>query len=445
MNVNTTKTGDLTATLQVNIREEDYQQKVADKLKDYRKKANIPGFRPGHVPAGLIKKQYGKAVLIDEVNHILQHAVYDHIKAEELDILGNPLPVENTDIDWDTQKEFSFDFELGLAPEIDVQINEKTEVQYFKITADKAMVDRYVEDYAKRFGKMSYPGQVEEHAIVKGVFKEADEAASPVEGGIEKEATLTLDNLKEDKVIRGKKVGDTALLNAKTAFKDEFNLANLLAVDSDTLEKSTGSFSFEIKEISKLEPSELNQELFDKVFGEGKASNEEEFRALVKQDAEKMFVSESERKFYEDAKKAVLAKSNFDLPASFLRKWMQTAGEKPMTADEVEAQYPQMEESMKWQLVENKVIKENKIEVTQEELVTFTQGLVSKQMAQYGQEPNEGELENIAKRVLENQEEAQRIADQLFSEKLVQFLKENLKLKEKEVTFDAFLKTISAK
>jgi trigger factor len=445
MNVTTTKTGDLTATLRVEIKEADYQQKVADKLKDYKKKANIPGFRPGHVPAGLIKKQYGKPLLIDEVNQMLQRAVYEHIQKESLEILGNPLPVEQTDIDWDNQKDFSFDFELGLSPEFSVEVSDKTKVPYLVIEADKAMIDRYVEDYAKRFGKMSYPTKVEEHAILKGAMVEVDAAGTPVEGGIEKSVTLTMSSLAKEKEAMGKQVGDTLALNAKKSFAKDFNLANVLGVSAQELEESTGEFTFTLSELSKLEPAPVNQELFDKVFGEGAVKSEAEFRDMIKADAEKMFVGESDRKFYEDLKKTVLEKTKVGLPVAFLKKWMQTAGEKPMTADEVETQFPQMEESMKWQLVENKVIKDHKIEVKQEELIAFTQDLVARQMAQYGQSPEPAELENIAKRVLENQEEAQRIADQLFSEKLVGFFKNAVSLKEKKVSFDDFLKEMTDK
>lgn len=445
MNVTTTKTGDLTATLTVEINEQDYQQKVESKLKDYRKKANIPGFRPGHVPAGLIKKQYKKPLLIDEVNHLLQGAVYEHIQKESLDILGNPLPKEQTDIDWENQTDFTFEFELGLSPEFNVEVSEKTKVPYYKIEADKAMIDRYVNDYAKRFGKMSYPDKVEEHTLLKGKFIEVDEANSPVENGIEKEATLTVGSLAKEKEAYGKKVGDSLSLNLKKSFEKDFNVANLLGVSSNELESSTGFFEFTINELSKLEPAELNQDLFDKVFGEGKAKTEAAFRDLIKADAEKMFVGESDRKFYEDLKETVLEKSKVSLPAEFLKKWMRTAGEKPLTEDEVETQYPQMEDSMKWQLVENKIIKNNNIEVKQEELVAFTQDLVAKQMAQYGQQPETAELENIAKRVLENQEEAQRIADQMFSEKLITHFKNTVTLKEKKVSFDEFIKKISDK
>jgi len=445
MNVTTTNTDKLSAVLTVEIKPEDYSEKVNKVLQDYRKKANIPGFRPGKVPQSLIRKQYGKAVLVDEVNHILQHAVYDHIKEEKLDILGNPIPVPQEDIDWDNQEEFSFEFELGLAPEFELKISNKVKVPYYKIVADKEMIDRYANDYAKRFGTMSTPEETSEDSIVKAHFIELNGKGKAVEGGIDVEASISLESVvdkKSKKAVTGLKVGDRISLNLKKALKEDFNLANLLDTEKEKIEAAHGEFELEVLEISQLNPAPLNQELFDKVFGAGAVSSEEEFRNKIKEDAEKMFVSESEKKFYDDVKNTFLDKTKFELPDEFLKKWMQNAGEKPVTEEEVEEQYPEMKDSMRWQLIENKVIKENNIEVSQEDLVGYTKALVTKQMAQYGQMPNEADLDGIAHRVLENKDEAQRITDQLYSDKLADFFKGALKVDEKEVSFDDFLKKL---
>ena len=448
MNVTVKNTDELNAVLSVEIKQEDYQEKVQKQLADYRKRANIPGFRPGKVPASLIKKQYGKAVLIEEVNQILQNAVYQHLREEKLDILGNPLPVEQNDIDWDSQTEFSFDFELGLAPEFDLKIDKKIKVPYLKIVADKEMVDRYANDYAKRFGTMSYPESIEEGVLVKALFQELDAEGNVVEEGVSESATFSMESLALKKLVKeftGKKVGDEIEINAKKAFVKDFNLANVLKTTEDKLEASSGTFKLCIEEVSKLTPAEMNQELYDKVFGEGVISDHDAFLARIKQDAEGMFVGESERKFYEDTRNVVLGKTKFELPDEFLKKWMQTSGEKPVTAEEVETEYPNMKDSLKWQLVENKVVKDNNIEVAKEDLKEFTKSLVAKQMAQYGQSPEGMDLDSIADNVLNNQEEAQRITDQLFTEKLVQFFKENVKLAEKEVSFDDFIKESTKK
>jgi len=446
MNVTTNKTGDLTAVVTVNIQPEDYREKVEKTLKDYRKRANIPGFRPGKVPASLIKKQYGKQVLAEEINQMLQNAVFNHIQEEKLDILGQPLPKEENEIDWDTQEEFNFDFEVGLTPEFEVEVNEKVEVPYYKIVADQEMVDRYVTDYAKRFGTMKQLDAVQEDCMVKAIFTELNEEGEKVEDGLSPEATFSMESVENEeleKELIGKGIGDTLQANVNEMFKDGFNTANLLGVEESQLEATSGKFEIDIIEISVVEHAELNQELFDKVFGEGAVSSEEEFRNKVKEDAEKMFVSESDRKFNEDVKEVVLSDLDFDLPDDFLKRWMQASQQEPVSAEEIEVQYPSMKDNLRWQLVENKVAKQNEIEVSQEELVNYTKELVVRQMMQYGQQPQESELDSIAQRVLENKEEAQRVTDQLFTEKLMKFYKENVTLKTKEMTFDDFVKELS--
>lgn len=448
MNVTVKNTGDLSAVLSVEIKAEDYQAKVEKQINDYRKKANIPGFRPGHVPAGLIRKQYGKGILIEEVNHVLQHAVEDHLKEGKIDILGNPLPVLQTDIDWDTQTDFVFDFELGLAPEFNLTVDNKIKVPYYKITADKEMVERYASDYAKRFGKMSYPEAIEEDSIVKAYIVEVEADENAKEDGVSVEATFTMDNITGKKNISsliGAQKDAFIILDVKKAFKKDFSVSGLLKLSDEELEATTGKFRFKVEEISKLDPADLNQELFDKVFGEGTIADEKAFLARIKEDAENMFIGESERKFYEDTREVVLTKTKFDLPDEFLKKWMQTSGEKPISEEEVEKEYPNMKDGLKWQLVENKVVKDHGIEINREELKEFTKVMITKQMAQYGPLPESMDLDSIAENVMQNQEEVQRMTEQLFTEKIVRFFKENVKLAEKEVSFDDFIKLATKK
>jgi trigger factor len=446
MNVTTTESGDLKAILRVEIQPEDYKEKVEKTLQDYRRKANIPGFRPGKVPASLIRKQYGKSVLIDEVNHLLQHAVYDHLREEELDILGNPLPVPNDQIDWDNQDSFEFDFELGLTPQFELKLNEKLKVPYYKIVADKEMLDRYANDYARRFGSMKYPEKVTDDAIIKGIFQEVDKSGSPVVDGINNESTFSMESV-DDKKLRkellGKVIGDKLILDISKAFKKEFNTSNLLGTDDEGLKNSTGIFELDIIELSELIPAELNQELFDKVYGEGTVNGKDEFFDRIRQDAEGMFVGESDRKFLEDIKEKVLSKTKFDLPDEFLKKWLRTNQENPVSEEQIEQEYPELKDNMKWQLVENKVMKDNSIEIGQEEIIEYTKGLIANQMRQYGQEPDPSSLDGIAANVLQNQEEAQRITDQLASQKLLEHYKKTVKLDTKEVTFDDFLKKVT--
>jgi trigger factor len=446
MNVTTKKTDDLNAILRVSIKEADYREAVDKTLVDYRKKANIPGFRPGKVPAGLIKKQFGKAIMVEEVNKMLQDSVFEHIKKEEMDILGSPLPVVSDSLDWENQSDFDFDYEVGLSPKFELKISSKTKMTYLKVVADEEMLNRYITDYARRFGTMSYPEVIEENAILKGDFVELAEEGSPKEGGINLNTTLALDAFTDDtqKELEGKGVNDEMRFN-KDSFKDDFRLAGVLKVEEEALATSSYNFSFTLTELSKIVPADQNQELYDKIFGEGVVKSDEEFKARIKEDAEKVFVGDSDRKFLMDVKEAMLDKTKFELPEAFLKKWMRTSGEKPLTEEEVEAQFPNMKEDMRWQIMQNRIIADNKIEVKQEELVEFTKQLVLQQMAQYGQMPEGVDLDQIAKNVLGNREEAERIGDQLFESKLMDFFKSSFKVENKELSYDDFVKELYAK
>jgi trigger factor len=446
MNVTTKKTNDLNAILTVSIKEEDYREAVDKTLVDYRKKANIPGFRPGKVPAGLIQKQFGKAILVEEVNKMLQESVFEHIKKEKMDILGSPLPVVLDNMDWDNQSDFDFDYEVGLSPNFELKISSKTKMTYLKVVADEEMLNRYISDYARRFGTMSYPETIEENAILKGDFVELSEDGSPREGGINLNTTLALDAFTEStqKELKGKGVNDEMRFS-KDSFKDDFRLAGVLKVEEEALAASSYDFSFTLTELSKIVPADQNQELYDKIFGEGVVNGADEFKARIKEDAEKVFIGDSDRKFLMDVKEAMLNKTKFELPEAFLKKWMRTSGKKPLTEEEVEAQFPNMKEDMRWQIMQNRIISDNKIEVKQEELVEFTKQLVLQQMAQYGQMPEGVDLDQIANNVLGNKEEAERIGDQLFESKLMDFFKSSFKLENKELSYDDFVKELYAK
>lgn len=445
MNISKNQVDALNVVVTVEIAPEDYQSKVDTLLVDYRKRANIPGFRPGKVPMGLVKKQYGKAILIDEVNKILQDSIYNYISEEKLNILGNPLPVENQDMDFDTPGTYSFDFELGLSPEVDVKISKRNKINGVKVIADDKIIDTYVEDLASRYGKMSVPAKPEATDMFHGDFTEVDAEGNAVEGGIVKEgAQFLASNLKTKKSqgeICKTAIGETFPIDAKKSFGKDYNVAGLLGVTDAQLEGSTGLFQFNITNISRMEPAELNQELFDKLYGEGNVTTEAEMRAKIKEEAERMYENEASQYFLNNVADYLLEKTSFDLPTTFLKKWLQTAGEKPLTAEEVEADWEKTEKGLRWQLIENAVIGLGDIKVSQEELEAFTIELVKGQMMQYGQAALDDEmLKGIAQNALKNQEEAQRINDQLYNKKLLAYYQENFKVEEKEVTYDEFIK-----
>ena len=419
-------------------------------LQNYRKSANIPGFRPGKVPMGLIKKQYGKAVLIDEINKILQDAIFNYIQEEKLNILGNPLPVEQEELDFDTPGTYNFGFELGLSPEVDVKISKKNKVKGVKVVADDKVLDTYMEDIRGRYGKMSTPEKPAADDMFHGSFTEVDADGAAAEGGIVKEDAQFLGTNLKTKKAQGElakaTMGSTMTFDAKKSFGKDYNVAGLLGVTDAQLEASTGSFEFKLTNISRMEPAELNQEFFDKVYGEGAVTSEKEMRARMKEEAERMYQNEADQYFLNNVAEYLLEKTKFDLPIVFLKKWMQTSGEKPLTADEVEADWEKTEKGLRYQLIENAVITAAEIKVSREDLLDHTVGMVKAQFQQYGQQVMDDEmLKGIAENALKNEEEVRRISDQVYNAKLLAHYKESFKVEEKEVTYDQFIKLVTEK
>lgn len=447
MKVTTTNKDNLHAVLTVNVEEGDYRETVDSTLKSYRKKADIPGFRKGHVPYSLIKKQYGKPVLVDEVNKVLQNAVMEYLQRDDVEILAQPLPVDQDEIDWDHQTEFSFNFELGLKPDFELKISPKTKVPMYKIVADDEMVDRYVEDYQKRFGQMQQQEEVDDSSVISGEFMELDENGEPKEGGIASSGNVAMESIEDEslrKELSGAKIGDQVTVDAEKSFSDNFSLSSALGIDKADLEDASGKFAMKINDLHKVELAELNQELFDKVFGEGAVNGEEEFRQKIKEDIEKSFVVESERKFYEDVKDKLLPKMNIELPEEFLKKWMQTEEGGNTDPDNVDEEFDKVKDTLKWQLVEQEVAEQNDIEISEEDINSKIKELIRGQMAQYGQaNPDDEVLENIMQNVKQNRDQVKQISDQIFNDKLKDYFKNTLNVEEKEVTFDEFVKKVS--
>ena len=450
MNISKNEVDALNLTVNIEITPEDYQDKVNSVLQNYRKSANIPGFRPGKVPMGLIKKQYGKAVLIDEINKMLQDSIYNYIQEEKLNILGNPLPVEQEELDFDTPGTYNFGFELGLSPEVDVKITKKNKVKGVKVVADDKVLDTYMEDIRGRYGKMSTPEKPAADDMFHGSFTEVDADGAAVEGGIVKEDAQFLGTNLKTKKAQGElaktSMGSTTTFDAKKSFGKDYNVAGLLGVTDAQLEASTGSFEFKLTNISRMEPAELNQEFFDKVYGEGAVTSEEEMRARMKEEAERMYQNEADQYFLNNVAEYLLDKTKFDLPIAFLKKWMQTSGEKPLTAEEVEADWEKTEKGLRYQLIENAVITAAEIKVSREDLLDHTVGMVKAQFQQYGQQVMDDEmLKGIAENALKDEEEVRRISDQVYNAKLLANYKESFKVEEKEVTYDEFIKLVTEK
>lgn len=438
MNIKRKDIDALNAVVTVNIEKDDYSAKVEKILSDYRKTANIPGFRKGHIPMGMIKKQYGKAVLIDEVNKLLQEALGKYINDEKLDVLGNPLPMPQDDLNWDADN-FVFEFELGMAPQFDVKLKGRKAITKYNIIANDKMINNQVDNIRKQYGKLVSKDVVEGGDEISGTFLNEEEE-------INANSTFSLDVVKgkaNEKKFLGVKIGDTVTLKTKSLFKDSNDLMTFLKVSKEKSEGLAVDVSFTISEINKRELADLDQELFDKLFGEGKIASVTELKERIKTDSEKQFLQQADQKLLNDVTEYLVESTKFDLPSEFLQKWMQTSGETEISLDQAKEEYEKSEKSIRYQLIEGKLIQENDLQIQFDDLKAFANDMIKAQMAQFGQlNPSEKELEDIAARILSNKDEVKRLSDQLMSQKLLELFKAEANLKDKEISYDDFVKEV---
>ena len=437
MNISRTDLDALNATININLERSDFQEKVNEVLTSYRKTANIPGFRKGHVPMGMIKKQYEQAVTADEVNKILREQLDTFIKEEKLNLLGNPLPkAPEQELDWSAES-IDFEFELGLAPNFDVKLDILKKVVRYEIEPDAKMLTEQLDYVRKQYGKL-----VSQKNPAKGFEITAQFRNEALE--LEKMGTFTLEDIKAKKAVSTLKEatsGTVVTLLGKGLFSDEAKAKQLLAVDDDQLKAiSTAELTVEIKEINERIPAELNQELFDKLYAPGTVTSEADLKDKIKDGLQKQFEPQADQKLLNDITEYLVEKTKFDLPSDFLKRWMQTAGKEPMTPEAAIEEFDKSEKGIRYQLIEGKLIEEHKLDMTFDELKEFTTSLVQNQMMQYGQQADPTQIEGIVSNVLSNQEETRRISEQLMSNKMLTFFKENAPLKTKKVGFDAFIK-----
>ena len=428
----------LNAVVKVNVTAEDYQPKVDKILVDYRKKADIPGFRKGHVPMGMIKKQYEKSVMIDEVNKLLQDSLNKYLTEEKLEILGNPIPRSQENFTWDT-KNFSFEFELGLVPQFEVNLTPKKKITQYVINADDSLIDKEVENLQSRYGKMSAVDIINENTNVTGTFVNEEKE-------IENKSTINLTDLKGKTNLKkfvGSKVGDIIELKTKSLFSDDSKLMGALGLSNEEVEGLNIKVLFTIEETTEIELADLDQELFDKLFTDGSVKSVTELRNKIKEDAEKQFLQQADQQLLNSVTEFLIDNTSFDLPSEFLQKWLATAGEKQLTPEEAAEEYNKSEKGLRYQLIQEKILKENDIKLDYEELKDYAKGFIRTQMAQFGNmNPEDAELDDIANRILGNQEEAKKLQDQLMSQKLMTFYKEKMTFKTKKVNYEGFVKEV---
>jgi len=435
MNITRENIDELNAVLKVDIAKEDYSSKVEKILKDYRKNANIPGFRKGHVPMGMVKKQYGKAVLVDEVNKLLQDGLNKYLTEEKLDVLGNPLPKEQENFDWDSDN-YTFEFELGLSPQFEVSLDNEKPITHYNIVAGDEMIDNQVKTLQKQYGKLVSKESAEEGDQLSGTFKNEAE-------GIENKTTLPLEKVKNKEPFLGAKAGDIVKVSTKGLFEDDHQLMDFLEVEHDKAHGLDVEVEFHVEEVNTQELADLDQELFDKLFGEGEVTSVTGLKDKIKEDAAKQFEQQGDQQLLNDVTEMLIENTQFELPKEFLQKWIQTAGEKELSAEEAREEFEKSEKGLRFQLIEGKLIQDNNLEVKFEDLKAFAIERIKEQMAQFGQmNPEEKELDDIAARILSRQDEVKRLSEQLMNQKLLALYKEKVNLEEKEVTYEEFVKEV---
>ena len=450
MKITQNNINDLQAELKVVITPEDYQDKVDKVLKDYRKNAEIPGFRKGKVPMSVINKKYRIPVLVDEVNKLLQEDLYKYISSEKIKVLGSPMPKDGQKMDWENNTTFNFEFEVGLAPDLDVKITKKDKVKYYQIQADNKLVDNYANDIAKRYGAMSKPEISEEGDLVFCEISQIDVDGNIMENGVRNEATVSMDFISDKKIKKqfiGVKEGDSVTVNVMKAFSNHTVLSSMLNITHEQLhDLSSEDFQFTVKNVSRIKPSEMNQELFEKVYGKDSIKTEKEFKVRIKDEAERSFVPESDRMLKNDVVTYLIDKIKFDMPDEFLKRWLVHTSEKKVTLEQIESEYDMYSKSLRWQLIENNILENYNIKVSDEEVENHTKSLITMQMQQYGQPvPQEDKMNEIVASILKKEDERKKVYDQLYDVKSLEVYKENFKLTEKAISYDDFVKLASEK
>ena len=446
MNITRENIDDLNALLTVEIKKDDYSGSMEKTLRDYRRKANVKGFRPGMVPIGLIKKMYGNAVKLDEINKIVSESIKKYLTDEKIEILGDPLPrtEENEKIDLDTQDDFQFRFELGIAPQVEIDLGKKNKVTYYEISIDEKIRNDYISNYTRRFGEFRIQEETGDSDMLKGNIVALGADGEPLaEGPAAENVALTLSVIKDDeskKLFISKKSGDSIDFDLRKALPNDYEIAGILRKQKEEVADVNGMFRFTISEINRFIPAELNKDLFDKIYGEGVVSTEEEFKTRLEEEIKKNLKNESEYKLGLDIKKLIQENTEFALPEDFLKRWLLAVNEKT-TADQVDKEFDSFRKDLKWQLIRNKVARDNEIKITEDELHHEAENITRYQFQQYGLfYATDEQVHNYAVEMLKREDDAKRIAERILEEKAIEKLKEVVKLENKEVTADEFNK-----
>lgn len=445
MNITKENINELNAIVTVKIEKNDYEATVNEQLREYRKKANMPGFRPGKVPAGLVKKMYGKAILADEVNKMLSQNLSQFIVEEKLNILGEPLPNEEKtpDIDWEKTDDFEFAFDIAVAPEIEVNLDKRKKYPFYLVKVDDELIDKQAEAYTSRYGENVKVDTVEEKDTIRGNFIQLDADGNEMEDGINAEQVVIAVDLMKDEAVKneiiGKKANDTIIFDPIKVYENRHEVGHMLNISHEDAENIEGDFKFTISEVLRFNKAEVNEDLFKKAFGEEtEIKTVEDFRNKLKTEIEDNFKYSSDYKFTIDSRDILVEKTKMELPEEFLKRWLKVTNEK-LTDEQIEADFDNFMKDLRWQLIKDRIGKDNEIEIKQEDIKDMAKEIALMQFRQYGMfnMPDE-QLSAYADQILQNEEERRRITTKVQEDKIVDIIKANVAIDEKEVSQEEF-------
>ena len=450
MNISQEKIDNLNTVVKININPEDYQPKVEKAMKDQAKKAKLPGFRPGMVPVAHIKKMYGKSILVDEINNMLSDTLNKYLDEEKLEVLGQPLPKvdEAKEYNWDFADNFEFTYEVGLAPQFDIEFSSKDKITQYVIKVDDETLESRIKNIRRSYGKMTNPDVSADDDVLYAELTQLSPDGSVFEGGVSNITSVRLDQIKNEdikKSLIGLKKDDELVFDINAAFdNDAAKVAGLLKIEEDEAADLKSNFKLTVKNVNRLEEGDLNQEFFDKIFGEGVVTDEAGFRAKITEELEMMMTQDAERKLQDEIYNYSIGKVNFELPDAFLKRWLKATNEK-LTDEELEGGYADFAKNLKWTLIENKLMKENSIDIKYEEVFEFAKGSLEQQFRMYSpQALTEEQLGQYTVQYLQNKENANKVFEQVKALKVFDYIKSVITLDNKEILFSDFNKLAAA-
>ena len=447
MNITQEKIDDLNAVLNIKINQEDYQARVEKAIKEQAKKAKMPGFRPGMVPATHIKKMYGKSILVDEINHLLSDSLNNYITENQLEVLGQPLPKEDDNdktFNWDFTEDYEFNYEVGLAPDFTLDFSAADVVPQYVVKIDDETLQARIKNIRRSYGKMTNPDVSADDDVLYSELKQLSPDGSVFEGGINNTTSVRIEQIADEEVkssLIGLKKGDVVTFDINKAFNnDAAKIAGLLKIEEAEAADLKSNFQLTVKNVNRLEESDLNQEFFDKLFGEDVVHNEEEFRAKIAEEQEAMMAQDADRKLQDELYNFVLSKVNFELPDGFLKRWLKVTNEK-VSDQELEEGYADFAKNLKWTLIENKIIKDNNIEIKYEEVFQAAKQRLDAQFRMYSpQALDEEQLGQYTVQFLQNKDNANKIFEEVKALEVFDYLKTVVTLDKKEIDNTAFKK-----